>query len=321
MPNTASRRIVILVYEGAQLLDVSGPASVFVEAAEFTQTPPYRVALVSACGGLVATTGGIALSTTPIAALRGPVALLLVPGGSPTALRSLLDDRTLAKRARAIAARASRVASVCTGAFALADWGLLDGKRAATHWQAAAALARHFPAVAVDAESLYVADGRIWTSAGVSTGIDMALAMIERDLGTDIASHVARRLVLQMRRAGHQSQFSAVLEAQDSAYADLAAWVGAHLSTALSVQALADRSGQSLRTFHRRFTLETGTTPAAFITRLRLDRARALLESGMPAKQVARDCGFGSLDRLGRAFRRAFDLSPTAYRTLHERRI
>ena len=319
MPSSGTRRIVILVFEDAQLFDISGPASVFIEAAACTRSPPYRIVLVSATGGPISTGGGIAVSTLPIAGYRGPAALLLVPGGTPAALRRVMGDGALRKRAMSIAARAQRVASVCTGAFVLADWGFLDGRRAATHWQAADALATHFPAVEVDAESLYVEDGRVWTSAGVSTGIDMALAMVEKDLGADIASQVAKRLVLQMRRAGHQSQFSPLLDAQQGAYAGLAAWVGEHLSSALSVQALAERAGESLRTFHRRFTAETGTTPAAFVARLRLDRARALLESGLPGKQVARDTGFGSLDRLGRAFRRAYALSPSAYRTLHAR--
>ncbi|TWT00709.1 helix-turn-helix domain-containing protein [Reyranella sp. CPCC 100927] len=312
------RTVVFLVYEGAQLLDVSGVASVFAEAAEFMPEPPYRVVMVSEDGGPVTTRGGVALMTLPLATLtETDVDTVLVPGGLLQALGRLIARPAVQDWYKATAARARRFGSTCTGAFALAAWGLLDGRRAATHWQAADELARRFPTIAVDPESLFVEDGPVWTSAGVSTGIDMALALLERDLGRDTAVTVARRLVLQMRRAGHQSQFSAVLEAQGGGYADLVAWLGDNLSADLTLDALAARAGQAPRTFHRRFTADVGATPAAFVERLRLDRARTLLEAGRTPKRVAMATGFGSLDRLGRAFRRAYALSPSAYRALH----
>jgi len=312
------RTVVFLIYEGAQLLDVSGAASVFAEAAEFMPEPPYEVVIASETGGPVATRGGVTLMTLPLSALAGTdTDTLLVPGGLPQALGRLICSRAVQDWYTATAARARRFGSTCTGAFALAAWGLLDGRRAATHWQAASELARRFPAIAVDPEALFVEDGPVWTSAGVSTGIDMALALLERDLGREIASKVARRLVLQMRRAGHQSQFSAVLEAQGGTYADLVSWIGDNLMADLTLDALAARAGQAPRSFHRRFTAEVGATPAAFVERLRLDRARTLLEAGQAPKPVAMATGFGSLDRLGRAFRRAYALSPSAYRALH----
>jgi len=312
------RTVVFLVYEGAQLLDVSGAASVFAEAAEFLPEPPYAVVMASETGGPIATRGGVALMTRPLSALAGTdIDTLLIPGGLPRALGQLTSSPVVQDWYTATAARARRFGSTCTGAFALAAWGLLDGRRAATHWQAAGELARRFPTIAVDADALFVEDGPVWTSAGVSTGIDMALVLVERDLGRETASKVARRLVLQMRRAGHQSQFSAMLEAQGGAYADLVSWVGDNLSADLTLEALAARAGQAPRTFHRRFTVDVGATPAAFVERLRLDRARALLEAGHAPKPVAMATGFGSLDRLGRAFRRAYALSPSAYRALH----
>lgn len=312
------RLIAILAYDGVQILDVSGPASVFIEAAEFVTDPPYRVALVSVLGGLVTTGGGLTLATSAAADLcNTAIDTLLVPGGTQVGLRGLLRDRLAREFVIAASGRARRIGSVCTGAFALAAWGLLDGRRAATHWQAADELARRFPVVIVDADALFVEDGPVWTSAGVSTGIDMALALVERDLGRDVAASIARRLVLSMRRPGHQSQFSAVLAAQAGTYADLVTWVGANLTRRLTLDTLAERAGQSTRTFHRRFTAEAGCTPAAFVERLRLDRARVLLEAGRPAKRVAAETGFGSLDRLGRAFQRTFALSPSAYQALH----
>lgn len=312
------RTVVILAYEGAQLLDVSGPASVFCEAAQFVPEPPYKVVIASSSGGLVATDGGVTIGTAALADLEGVgIDTLLIPGARRPGLRALLRDAPARSWAATNAAKAARVASVCTGAFVLASWGLLDGRRAATHWEAADELGQRFPTVDVDREALFVEDDGVWTSAGVSTGIDMALALVERDLGREIASKVARRLVLQMRRPGHQSQFSAVLEAQGGSYAELADWIGDNLAADLTLEALAERVGQAPRTFHRRFTAETGRTPAEFVNRLRLDRARTLLEAGQSPKQVAVKTGYGTLDRLGRVFRRAYGLSPSAYRALH----
>ena len=312
------RLIAIVVYDGVQLLDVTGPASVFAEVAAFVTPAPYRVLLVGSGTGVVQAEGGIGLGIVAWSALDGArVDSLVVPGADKPALRRLIADPQMRSQVISAAACATRLASVCTGAFALASWGLLDGHRAATHWSAAAELARRFPAVQVDAQSLYVEDGRVWTSAGVSTGIDMALAMVERDHGREIATKIARRLVLQMRRPGHQSQFSSLLAAQGGEYAALVAWVSDHLEVELTNETLADRAGQSSRTFHRRFTADSGVTPAAFVEALRLQRARDLLEAGQSPKRVAVAVGLRSLDRLGRAFHRAYGLTPSTYRALH----
>ncbi len=312
------RTVVFLVYEGCQLLDVAGPASVFTEAGTGLAHPPYRVMLASLGGGPVTTEGGVTLGTEPLEGLNPrQIDTLLVPGAGRGGLRALLRNHATGDWVRGTASQVRRIGSVCTGAFALASWGLLEGRRVATHWQATAELARRFPSVSVDPNALFVEDGSVWTSAGVSTGIDMALALVERDLGRDAASTIARRLVLQMRRPGHQSQYSAVLEAQGGPFGPLVAWMTANLTAELTLDKLAERANQAPRTFHRRFTTATGVTPAAFVERLRLDRARTLLEAGQSPKRVALATGFQSLDRLGRAFRRAYALSPTAYRALH----
>ena len=319
MPVEAPLRLILfIVYKGAQLLDITGPASVFTEAAAFLAEPPYRVILASSSGGVVTTESGIALATTSFTELEAQaIDTLVMPGADEGGLRGLLRDSVARDWWRSAAPRAERIASVCTGAFALASWGFLDGRRATTHWAAAADLARRFPNVEVDGRALFIEDGPVWTSAGVSTGMDMALALIESDLGRPIASGVARRLVLQMRRPGHQSQFSPLLSAQSGEYAELAAWISDNLAADLSLDVLAEHIGQAPRTLHRRFLADTGSTPAAFVERLRLDRARSLLEAGQAPKRVAAVAGFGSLDRLGRAFRRAYALTPSAYQALH----
>lgn len=314
------RTIVFLTYDGAQLLDLTGPACVFSEANEFARTRAYSVVVASSRGGLVSTRGNVALLSKPVGEIEvGRIDTLVVSGGIGEPLRRLLSDSAVEAWFRRAARRARRVASTCTGAFALAAWGFLDGHRATTHWQGADLLRERFPKVTVDANALFIEDGRIWTSAGVSTGIDMALAMVERDLGRPVALDVAQRLVLQARRPGHQSQFSSVLRAQGGAYAELVRWIEANLQADLGIDVLAQQAHQSVRTFHRRFTAERGTSPAAFVERLRLDRARTLLEAGHTAKKVAVATGFGTLDRLWRAFNRVYSLNPSTYRALHAR--
>jgi transcriptional regulator GlxA family with amidase domain len=213
-----------------------------------------------------------------------------------------------------------RVGSVCSGAFILALLGKLDGRRAATHWGACAALAQKFPAVTVDSDALYVVDGEIWTSAGVTTGIDMALAMVAHDLDSAIAGDVAKGLVLYARRPGYQSQFSPLLQAQakaDNPFADLIAWIQTNLDAALDVPALAKRTGLSERTFYRRFVSATGETPARFIEKARVDAARMLLSRGTSLKSVAVQVGLAPTTRFAEAFERIFGVAPGVFRELH----
>src|SRR4030088_2772363 len=281
-------RVFILAYEGCQLLDVTGPAAVFGAANESRR-------------------------------IGGQPDTLLVSGGS-LGLRAVMARQDVRRWLRKAAPRARRYGSVCTGAFVLAAAGLLDGKRVATHWASCDRLADRFPALTVDADSLYVVDGKVWTSAGVTTGIDMALALVEADLGAATANLIARHFVLYARRPGYQSQFSPLLQAQTAAEAPFAAlidWMQAHLDQPLDVPALVARAVLSERSFYRKFTEATGKTPAHFVEGLRLDAARTLLAQGLPLKAIAGRVGLTSSARLGAAFERRFGMAPSLFREMH----
>jgi transcriptional regulator GlxA family with amidase domain len=220
----------------------------------------------------------------------------------------------------ALADAAERFGSVCTGGFVLAALGMLDGHRVATHWDSSQPLSQTFPAVTVDPDALYVVDGRLWTSAGVTTGIDMALAMVAADLDAGIAGEVAKRLVLYARRPGYQSQFSPVLKAQvkgDSPFGELIGWIQSNLAAPLDVPTLARRAGMTERTFHRRFVAATGQTPAHFVEMARLDTARMLLSRGQSLKAVAAQVGLSPATRLTEAFERHYGIAPRLFREMH----
>ncbi|QRI64434.1 helix-turn-helix domain-containing protein [Shinella sp. PSBB067] len=318
-------RVAFLVYPGFELLDVSGPAAVFTGAnralGQHGRPAVYAVVLVSAAGGTVESSSGIAVETRPVTEVRsGEVQTMLVAGAEREPLLAAVADPVLRAALPGLTARAERFGSVCSGGFMLAALGLLDGLRVATHWDSCAPLARAFPAVTVDPDALYVVDGRLWTSAGVTTGIDMALAMIARDLDAAIAGEVAKRLILYARRPGYQSQFSPVLQAQvrgESPFADLIGWIEANLDAPLDVPSLASRAGLSERTFHRRFVAATGQTPARFVETARLDAARMLLSRGLSLKSVAAQVGLFPATRLSDAFERRFGVAPRLFRDMH----
>lgn len=318
-------RVAFLVYPGFELLDVSGPAAVFTGAnralGQHGRPAVYAVVLVSAAGGTVESSSGIAVETRPVTEVRpGEVQTMLVAGAEREPLLAAVADPVLRAALPGLTARAERFGSVCSGGFMLAALGLLDGRRVATHWDSCAPLARAFPAVTVDPDALYVVDGRLWTSAGVTTGIDMALAMIARDLDAAIAGEVAKRLILYARRPGYQSQFSPVLQAQvrgESPFADLIGWIEANLDAPLDVPSLASRAGLSERTFHRRFVAATGQTPARFVETARLDAARMLLSRGLSLKSVAAQVGLFPATRLSDAFERRFGVAPRLFRDMH----
>ena len=309
-------RIALLAYEGCQILDVTGPAAVFGAANEGRERPFYDVRILSPDGGAVVSNAGVALMSRKI---RGQPDTLLVAGGS-RGLRATMAREDVRRWLCKVAPRTKRYGSVCTGAFVLAAAGLLDGKRVATHWASCARLADGFPALEVDADSLYVVDGKVWTSAGVTTGIDMALALVEADLGAALANLIARHFVLYARRPGYQSQFSPLLQAQTRAEAPFAAlidWMQENLDRPLDVPALAARAGLSERSFYRKFTEATGKTPAHFVESLRLDAARTLLAKGLPLKAIAGKVGLSSPARLGQAFERRFGMAPSLFREMH----
>jgi transcriptional regulator GlxA family with amidase domain len=345
------RDVVILVYPGVQSLDVTGPLEVFAGAQQLLQAQAlgrgaagpreqlgaagpreqpgsddhpelrdrgYRVLVVSRDGAPVQTSSGLTL--LPHAAVRdAPAAIdtLIVAGGA--GVEGLCEDRATLDWIAARARRARRVASVCTGAFALAAAGLLDGRRATTHWAAAGELARRHPRVEVDPEPIFVRDGDVWTSAGVTAGMDLALALVEDDLDRDAALTIARHLVLFLRRPGNQSQFSATLSAQAPQRDELRAiqrFVLENLAADLSVEALAQRAHMSPRHFARSFRAETGITPARYVQRLRLEAARRRIEDARePLAATAAACGFGTPETMRRVFMRTLGVGPEEYRS------
>lgn len=311
-----AHRIAILAYEGCQLLDVTGPAAVFGAANDGRERQVYEVEIVSPDGGAVTSNCGVGLVSRRIG---GRYDTLLVAGGS-RGLKAVMAREDVRRWLRKVTPQTRRFGSVCTGTFVLAAAGLLDGKRVATHWASCARLAEKFPALTVDAEALYVVDGKIWTSAGVTTGVDMALALVEADLGAATANLIARHFVLYARRPGYQSQFSPLLQAQadvDAPFARLIEWMQAHLDDPLDVPALAARAGLSERSFYRKFVEATGKTPAHFVEGLRLDAARALLAKGLSLKSIAGRVGLRSSARLGQAFERRFGMAPSLFREMH----
>ncbi|ANN56671.1 AraC family transcriptional regulator [Mesorhizobium sp. 131-3-5] len=318
-------RLVFTVYPGFELLDTSGPISVFTSANRalgLSGKPPfYAIDLASPAGGPVTSSSGVAVHTRSLDECAcEAVDTLLVAGAESEHLLPVLADSAWSVWLPDLAGKAQRFGSVCSGVIILARLGLLDGHRVATHWDACAPLAAAFPSVTVDPDSLYVVDGRLWTSAGVTTGIDMALAMVAQDLSADIAGAVAKRLVLYARRPGYQSQFSPLLHAQvkaDSPFADLIAWILANLSSPLDVPKLAERAGLSERTFHRKFVAAAGETPARFIEAARLDAARMLLCRGLSLKSVAAEVGLSPATRFCEAFERRFGITPRLFREMH----
>jgi transcriptional regulator GlxA family with amidase domain len=309
------RRVLILAFDGVQSLDVTGPAEVF-NAAGRVAREPYRLEIVAPAAGPVRSGSGLTLMPDrAIAAVRGQVDTLLVAGGEVEA--TARDERVTRWLART-AGRSRRVGSVCSGAFILAAAGLLDGRRAATHWAYSEELAELFPAVEVDPDAIFVRDGDVWTSAGVTAGMDLALALVEEDLGREAALEAARWLVIYARRSGGQSQFSSHLRAQlaeREPLRDLQAWLPEHLDGDLSVEALAARAHMSPRNFARAFRRELGMTPAAYVEALRVDGARLRLEStAEKVESVARACGFGTVETMRRAFHRRLGVGPAEYR-------
>ncbi|GAA1008837.1 AraC family transcriptional regulator [Streptomyces sp. F-3] len=309
----AQRTVLVVLFDGVQSLDVTGPLEVFAGAEE-AAPGAYRIRTASLDGRPVRTSGGLGLVPDgPLAEAPAPHTLL-VPGGEGTRR----PDARLIEWIRGHGPRAARLVSVCTGAFLLAGAGLLDGRRATTHWAHCDELARDHPAVEVDADPIYVRDGPVATSAGVTAGIDLALALVEEDLGRDIALAVARHLVVFLRRPGNQAQFSAQLAAQTAGRAplrDVQQWITEHPDADLSVEALAARARLSPRHFARAFRAETGITPGRYVDRVRLEHARRLLEDTADGiEEISRASGYGTPEAMRRAFIRAFGTGPAEYR-------
>jgi transcriptional regulator GlxA family with amidase domain len=309
----------IVMFPDVQALDVTGPLEVFALANRLSpgRAPRYQISVLAAEAGAVSTSSGLSLlAGRGIRQATGPVDTLLVAGGQGT--RAAMRDARLVSWIRHTAPRARRVASVCSGAFLLGEAGLLDGRRATTHWAVCEALQRRYPTARVEADPIFVRDGKVSTSAGVTAGMDLALELVEEDGGRDLALAVARWLVMFLRRPGGQSQFSVQLRAQVAerrGLRDLQAWIADHLGDDLSVPALARRARMSPRNFARAFRREIGATPAAYVEAQRVEAARRLLETAdLSVAEVATACGFGRVETMHRAFRRGVRVSPGQYR-------
>ncbi len=310
------RRILVLAVDGALSVDIMGPVDVF-HYAERQVPGSYKIEVVGpATDGHVTMSNGIRLAVDPLPEPPPRHDTLLVAGGEGS--RKAVDDPVVVDWIARASLKARRTTSICTGAYLLAAAGLLDGHRATTHWAFCDGFRQRFPEVQLDPEPIFIRDGDLWTSAGVTAGIDLALALVEDDLGSEVALTVARMMVVFLKRPGGQAQFSGGLAAQQAsrpALRDLQAWISNHLHEDLSVTALADRANLSERSFARAFKAEVGQTPAAYVETLRVERARTLLEDGAESLEaVTRDAGFSSPEVLRRAFHRRVGISPAAYR-------
>lgn len=308
----APRKVLIVLFPGFQIIDAAGPIGAFEIACRYAPGA-YTIRTVAKDAGLIPSSSGVPMPAETLSG-RAKVDTLMVVGGNGTG--DAMRDPAFMRQIKQAPARARRVASVCSGAFLLAQAGLLDGKRATTHWRRAAQLAQMFPDVRVEADCIHIKDGAVWTSAGVTAGIDLALAMIAEDLGEDIAARVAREMVVYAKRPGGQAQHSALLEldAAASRFAPLNTWIREHLSEDLSIERLAAQAAMSPRNFARAYAAETGVTPAKAVERLRAETARTALSQGGAIQEIAQRTGFGDPERMRRAFVRLYGAPPAAMR-------
>lgn len=312
------RVVSLLVFPSVELLHVGGPLQVFsVANAILTERgmPLAYDTRVVASANAITSTAGLALVAKPLPRKGAGIDTLLVAGGS--GVMSAIEDAQLVEWVMRRALKARRVASVCTGAFMLGAAGILNGRRAVTHWEFCDLLSRRFPLTTVDPDPLFIRDGSVWTSAGMTAGIDLALALVEEDLGHALALTVAQRLMVFLKRQGCQTQFNAALtlQASDTRFADLHQWIADNVAGDLSLSRLAERAGMSERTFSRHYRHKIGITPIHAVERLRVEAARKfLLDTHLPVKCIASRCGFGTEETMRRAFLRVQGVGPKEYR-------
>jgi len=308
-----TRAIGFLIFPEFQLLDAAGPLAAFEIAGRYAEGA-YALTVLAATTGAVRSSSGAVMVAAPLTDAPA-LDTLVIAGGEGT--REASRDPAVLAYVLAVSSRARRVASVCSGTYILAEAGLLDGKRATTHWSRSAHFARRYPQIRLEPDRIFIRDGSIWSSAGITAGIDLSLALIAEDLGEDIARRTAQQLVVYRQRPGGQSQFSALLELErpGGRFGPLLAWARERLDSVLSVEQLAEQAAMSPRNFTRRFTEETGLTPARAVERLRVEAARDRVEAGAdPIDQIALQAGFGDPERMRRAFIRAFGQPPQALR-------
>ena len=315
------RRIVLVLFDGVQSLDLTGPLEVFTGADSFARSrgaaTGYDIVTAAPTSDPMRTSSGLTIGAdTTLAEVDGPIDTLVVAGGAGVQLA--VRDPQIVEQVARLAGQARRVTSVCTGAFLLAAAGVLDGRRATTHWRSCGELARAYPSVVVDPDPIFVRDGNVWTSAGVTAGMDLALALVEDDLGREAALTVARHLVLFLRRPANQAQFSAQLSTQLADRDEVRAlqeWIADHAAEDCSVDRLAERAAMSPRHLARVFSEQVGTTVARYVEQVRVETARRRLEeSSEPIASVAATCGFGTAETMRRSFLRSLGVGPAEYR-------
>ncbi len=315
-PALKPRSIGVLIFEDFQLLDAAGPIGAFEMPMRGMQPPPYSLQVIAPAAGAIRSSSGVAWMADAMP--RQPrYDTVVIAGGIGT--RAAMFDPKVQAFVRAAMKTARRVCSVCSGAYILAQAGVLEGKRATTHWGRTPDFQKRYPAVKLEPDCIYTHDGKVWTSAGITAGIDLALALIADDLGEEVSRRTAQELVVYHRRPGGQSQFSALLDIErvEGRFTPLLAWMRERLDKELSVEALAGKAAMSPRNFSRAFLAETGITPAKAVERLRLESARERVEhSAEPIDVVARRVGFGDPERMRRAFVRAFGQPPQALRRM-----
>lgn len=311
--------IHVLAFANVQVLDVTGPLQVFASANDLARQQglplPYAVNVIAAQAEPVMTSAGLALVAEPLPGAETPCDTLVIAGG--WGVYGAAEDPDLVAWVQDKARHSRRVTSVCTGAFLLAASGLLDGCRVATHWTRCEELARKYPSLQVEANPIFIQQGSVWTSAGVTAGIDLCLALVEEDLGRAVALEVARHLVVFLKRPGGQAQFSVTLSLQKggSRFSELHAWIAEHLHLDLNIPTLAAACGMSERSFVRHYRAETGQTPVRAVELIRVETARRqLADSAVAIKRIAAQCGFGSEETMRRSFLRALSITPQVYR-------
>jgi transcriptional regulator GlxA family with amidase domain len=320
-----SRKIVVLAFDRVLLLDLAGPLQVFETSCEAEEAgeQPYSITVASVIGGPIRTSSGLLIMTDPLAAPIEDIDTLVIPGGP--GVHTAANDEALVRWIAANAPGIRRVCAVCTGAFILGAAGLLSGRRAVTHWGSCDLLSRRFPEVLVNPDALYVHDKGIWTSAGVTAGIDLALSLVEDDRGHQEAIRVARRLVVFLKRPGGQAQFSLQLSLQaceDRTFESLHNWIQENISNDLKVEDLADHMGMSPRSFARKYVEKIGRTPARVLEEIRIEAVKRALESSeLALKEIAVQCGFGDEGRMRRAFQRHLKVAPQDYRSRFSDRL
>lgn len=321
---TSRRRVLHVIYPGAKLLDIAGPLQVFRDARSPRGTPWFEPQLVSRTGGSIETDSGVELPTARLDRIRVEAAdIVIIPGGP--GVFDAIHDIALVMWLRSHLPQAAIVASTCTGAFLLAEAGMLDGRRAVTHWDDCADLQRRYPKVHVETDPIFIEDRGVWTSAGVTAGIDLALALVEREIGYQVAVDLARRLVVYSKRPGGQSQFSNRLQQQlvdeTGSFETLHQWMEQNIHRDLRVARLAEQARMSPRHFHRAYSRVTGVTPARMVARMRVEAARRTLEeTDLGIAAIATRCGFGTDEQMRRTFQRELGVSPSAYRETWKQR-